>query len=68
MRWKYHLTELGYDLALGIACFLGPMVADDSFAWSVHWWLLAAGAVARRAIGITLGWIRRTLRDRTPPE
>ena len=68
MKWKYQLKELGYDLALGIAFFLAPMVADDSFSWSAHWWLAAGGAVARRAIGITLGWIRRTLRDRTPPE
>lgn len=68
MRWKYHLRELGYDLALGIAFLLAPMVTEDSFSWSVHWWLGAAGVVGRRAIGITLGWIRRTLRDRTPPE
>lgn len=68
MRWKYHLTELGYDVALGVACFLAPMVADDSFSWSVHWWLAAGGAVARRTIGILLGWVRRTLSDRKPPE
>lgn len=68
MKWKYHLTELGYDLALGIACFLAPMIDDDSFSWSGHWWLMVAGATARRAISIILGWVRRTLSNRTPPE
>jgi hypothetical protein len=68
MKWKYHLKELGFDLALGLAFFLAPLVESNDFSWSVHWWLAAGGAIARRAIGITLGWVRRTLRERIPPE
>lgn len=68
MKWKYHLRELGYDLALGLTLFLAPMVTDDSFSWSAHWWLGVGGATARRAISIALGTVRRALRDRTPPE
>ena len=68
MKWKYHLKELGLDLLLGLAIFLAPAVAAEDFSWSTSWWLVVAGAAARRGGAIVLNYVRRTLSNRTPPE
>ncbi len=59
-KFLYHLRQVGFDLLVGAAVFLAPAVAADDFSWSANWWIVVAGALARRAISTIVRYVIRT--------
>lgn len=55
----YHLRQMGLDLLVGVAIFLAPYLSSDDFSWSAHWWIVIAGATARRVLSIIVRYIIR---------
>lgn len=64
----YHLRQLGLDLLVGTAIFLAPAVSADDFSWSAHWWIVIAGALARRAVSTVVRYVIRTWGSSSPTE